>query len=179
MKTNYFRNDYSEEFKEEICSKASDMTLEEMAELASSKYSYNTTKDNIRRFLNKRELKWKGYNPNKARGNAGDSFPIGSERIRSDGMVEIKIAPNKWMYKQRYIYEQYYNVKLTSDDFIIFLDHNRNNFDISNLKKVSRRESSVLINHQLISTNKEVTETGIEVAKLIIKIDDKRGGIYG
>jgi len=99
--------------------------------------------------------------------------PIGAERIRKDGMIQVKVSNNKWDFKQRVIYEQYYNVKLTSDDYIIFLDQDRTNFDINNLKKVSRRESSILSNQKIFSKNPKVTELGINVAKLIIKTKEK------
>ena len=103
----------------------------------------------------------------------GDKVPIGSERVKSDGMIQVKVSPDKWEYKQRLIYSKYHNVKLTSDDFIIFLDQDRNNFDISNLKRVTRRESSIMANEKIFSHCSLATKTGIFVAKLIIKTKEK------
>ena len=89
-------------------------------------------------------------------------------------MTLIKISENKWMYKQRYLYEKYYNVKLTNDDYIIFLDQDRTNFDIKNLKRITRHESAILSNQKLFSNNPKVTETGVQVAKLMIKIKESK-----
>lgn len=104
--------------------------------------------------------------------NVCERVPIGTEYIKKDGMVLIKISSNKWMYKQRFIYEQYYNVHLKNDDYIIFLDQNRNNFDINNLKLISRKESAYLSNQKIFSKNKEATELGIKIAKLHYKIKE-------
>ena len=99
----------------------------------------------------------------------GEKLPLFSERVKPDGMVLVKIAKNKWEYKQRYIYSKYYNKKLTSNDYIIFLDQDRTNFNIDNLKLVTRHESSIISNQKAFSTNAKATEVGINIAKLMIK----------
>lgn len=88
-------------------------------------------------------------------------------------MVLVKIGKNKWTYKQRLIYENYYGVELAEDEYIIFLDNDRTNFDINNLQCVSRRVSSILSNQKLRSVNQDITKLGIEVANLIIEIKNK------
>lgn len=163
------RNKYSKEFEEEMIKKAKNKKIVELLEIANKKYNYNITKSQLRQYLSKRNIIYKDYKNNMVR-NMCDKVPIGTEYIKSDGMTLIKISKNKWQYKQRYIYEQYYNVKLKSDEYIIFLDQNRNNFDISNLMKISRHESSILSNQKIFSKNPKVTEAGVQVAKLIIKI---------
>lgn len=98
--------------------------------------------------------------------------PVGSERVDVDGYVEIKIAePNKWMLKQRYLWEQYHNEKLGKNDLILFLDGNRNNFDVSNLRRISRKELAML-NHEYGNIqDANVRETALNIVKL-------RGAIY-
>lgn len=166
------RNKYSIEFENEMYKKASSKTLEELLKIANKKYKYNLTKNKLMQYLSKRKLKYKNYNTLMSR-NMGDRIPIGTERIKSDGMIQVKVASDKWKYKQRLIYEQYYGVKLTSNDYIIFLDQDRTNFDINNLKRISRHESSILSNQKLFSKDANVTNLGIDVAKLIIKLKEK------
>lgn len=167
------RNKYSKEFEDEMKMKAHIKKIDELLQIAKNKYNYSISKKQLRQFLYKRKIRYKDYDENKAR-KMGLNKPIGSERIKPDGMVQVKVAKDKWEYKQRLIYEKYYNVKLTSDDYIIFLDQDRTNFDVDNLIKVTRRESSILANQKLFSKNPVVTETGIQVAKLIIEIKNKK-----
>lgn len=69
------------------------------------------------------------------KGNAShNKLPIGYEVIDRDGYHKIKIAdPNVWAFKHRLIYEQHYNVTIPKGHKCIFIDGNKNNFDISNL----------------------------------------------
>ena len=136
--------------------------------VARQKYAYFITKDQLRKYLSKRQIRYKDYNSNMVR-DMGNNIPIGTERIKNDGMIQVKISPSKWEYKNRLVYSQYHNVKLTNDDYIIFLDQDRTNFNIDNLKLVSRHESSILSNQKMFSKDARVTNAGIQVAKLIIK----------
>ncbi len=169
---NKMRNIYSKEFEKEMQTIASFKKINELLEIAIKKYNYNVTKHALRQYLRKRNIFYKDYNKHMAQ-DMGKLIPIGTEYVKDDGMTLIKIAPNKWMYKQRYIYSKYHNVELKSDDYIIFLDHNRNNFDINNLACISRHESAILSNQQLFSKNQEITKTGIQIAKLMIKLKAK------
>jgi len=166
------RNKYSKEFEEEMINLAPTNTLKELLKVAKKKYGYKINIDILRQYLYKRQIKYKDYDINKVR-NMGANVPIGSEYVKPDGMTLVKVSNNKWKYKQRLIYEKYHNVKLTDNDYIIFLDQDRNNFDIRNLKRVNRRESSIVSNQGLYSTNKKLTKKGIKLAKKIIKLKDK------
>lgn len=146
-------------------------TLKEWTRIINKKFSENFTLTETQRYFARHDISFKYENVKKS--NYWNALPIGSERVKDDGMVQVKIAPRKWEYKQRLIYEQYYDVKLTSDDYIIFLDQDRTNFDISNLKKVTRRESAILSNQKLFSKNPILTDTGIYIAKTIIKAKDR------
>ena len=98
---------------------------------------------------------------------------VGSERVNIEGYTEIKIAePNKWRLKHRVLYEEYHNVKLNSNESIIFMDGDRSNMSKENLTLVTRQELLKLNKLNLMSSNAELTETGLNVAKLIIKIND-------
>lgn len=146
-------------------------TIKEWVKILNKKYNENFTLKNIHQYFARHNIKYKYEMPNKSNNNVYKR-PIGSERVKKDGMTQVKVAPRKWEYKQRLIYEQYYGVKLTSDDYIIFLDQDRTNFDISNLKRISRHESSILSNQKMFSKNPNVTELGILTSKLMIKVKE-------
>ena len=102
---------------------------------------------------------------------------VGEERITVDGYVEIKVRDrcgNKnWELKHRYIYEQHYG-KIPDGYNIIFLDGNKLNLDISNLKAVSKAEDLIMNNNKLFTTDKDLTNTGTILAKVIDKINKKK-----
>ena len=98
---------------------------------------------------------------------------VGSERVNIEGYTEIKVSePNKWRLKHRVLYEEYHNVKLNSNESIIFMDGDRSNMSKGNLTLVTRQELLKLNKLNLMSSNPELTKTGLNVAKLIIKIND-------
>ena len=166
------RNKYSKEFENEMRKKAPKKTIEQLLKIANEKYNYTITKWNLMNYLSKREIRYKGYNPKKAH-DMGSKIPIGTEYTKDDGMVLVKVAPNKWKYKQRYIYEQYHNVELPKGTMVIFLDGDRKNFDISNLMAVSTPEYNCIKNKDLISNNGAATKTAILGARLYYKIKEK------
>lgn len=169
------RNKYTIEFEQNMYKIASMKTLDELLKYVKRKYKYKITKHQLRLYLSKRKIRYKDFDYDRCKRtrNQGDNVPIGTERIKSDGMVQVKIAKDRWEYKQRIIYSQYHNIELTNNDYIIFLDQDRTNFDINNLERVSRRESAIVANEKLFFKNSNLTKAGIEVAKLIIKIKDK------
>lgn len=170
------RNKYSRHFETRMVELAPTYTLDELLKVATRNYHYKITKTQLRQYLYKRNIIYKDYNINKKR-DMGSKLPIFSERVKTDGMTQIKISKNKWEYKQRYLYEKYHNVELKTDEYVIFLDQNKTNFDINNLKVISRQESALMSNQGLFSKNAKVTELGIANAKLINKIKE-RGKIY-
>ena len=101
--------------------------------------------------------------------------PVGSERITKDGYTEIKIKePNKWQLKHRYIYEKKYG-KIPDGMNLICLDGNKQNIELSNLKLVSRAEDLIMNTNKLFTKDKELTNSGVLIAKVINKTN-KLGG---
>lgn len=95
--------------------------------------------------------------------------PVGNERITKDGYTEIKIKePNKWQLKHRYIYEKKYG-KIPDGMNLIFLDGNKQNIELSNLKLVSRAEDLIMNTNKLFTKDKELTNSGVLIAKVINK----------
>lgn len=167
------RNKYTNQFENDMITLAPFHTLDELLEFAKKQYK-TITKKQLTLYLSRKKIRYKDfdYDRSKRTRNLGDNVPIGTERIKPDGMVQVKIAKDKWEYKQRLIYSKHYNIELTSDDYIIFLDQDRTNFDINNLVRITRRESSILSNQRMFSKDAEVTRTGILTAKLMIKLKE-------
>lgn len=91
--------------------------------------------------------------------------PVGSERISKDGYIEVKVAePNKWRLKQRVVYEEAKG-KIPEGCTIIFLDGNKQNCNIDNLRCITRSEL-LYLNCNGLNNSNEITETGILMARL-------------
>lgn len=97
---------------------------------------------------------------------------IGSERITKDGYIMIKVRDgclNKnWELKHRWLYEKEYG-EIPEGYNLIFLDGNKQNLDLDNLKLVSKSEDLIMNNHNLFSTDSAITDTGTLIAKVIDK----------
>ena len=95
--------------------------------------------------------------------------PIGSERVDTEGYTLIKIAePDVYELKHRVIWEKHYG-EIPKGSAVIFKDRNKQNLDIDNLILVDRKELLVLNNYGLITDNKELTQAGVNLSKVIVK----------
>ena len=92
---------------------------------------------------------------------------IGSERIDSkDGYILVKVAePNTWKHKHRVLWEEN-NGPIPKGYVVIFKDGNKKNITLENLALVSRAEHLELTHSRLRSSNPELTQAGITVAKI-------------
>ena len=150
-------------------------TVEELTQLINKTFNKNYKENQIRNFKKQNGLRSgvdskfkKGQTPHNKKN-------IGYEFINNDGYTEIKVAePNKWMLKQRYLYQKYKG-QIPKNHDVIFADGNKQNFDLENLILVERRDKLVMKNKHLFYKNRESTECGILIAKIINKIYDKRG----
>ena len=92
---------------------------------------------------------------------------VGSERITKDGYIEVKVEePNKWRLKHIVVYEQNRGV-VPKGYAVIFLDGNKKNTDISNLKLVTRSELLIMNRHNLFTGDSKLNDAAINIAKLI------------
>ena len=119
----------------------------------------------------------KGYiGPNRTsfkKGHAPVNYrPVGSERVTVDGYIEIKVEdPNKWKLKHRVIYEKYHG-EIPAGHTVIFADGDKMNVDIDNLLLVSRKQLLMLNRNNLISNDKDLTKTGLNIADIMIKLNE-------
>lgn len=101
--------------------------------------------------------------------------PIRSERIDTEGYTLIKIAePRKWALKHRIIWEEYHKKKIPRGSVIIFADGDKSNLSIENLICITREELKVLNKCGLIKNDAELTKTGLNIAKIRIKLAELR-----
>ena len=157
---------------------ASDCTIDQMLPMVNKIFNENFTRYELQKYLLRHKIKYKYTSENMARnarmmGTPKHSKPIGTEYTNSGGLVLVKVDKNKWVYKGRLIYENYYGVKLKEDEMIIFLDGNRKNFNIDNLKLITKQEAGYLttfkINDGIDTKDRNVIETELAIAKTIIK----------
>ena len=170
------RRKINNELKEYLKVFASEYTIDELLPKINKIFNENYTKLELQKYLVRNKIKYKYKNKNKSH-KMGLDKPIGSEYTKPDGMIMIKVAPNKWEYKQRYIYEKYYGIKVKDNEHIIFLDGNKNNFNIDNLYKATNEECGYIgafkINNNLIIKDKEITKILLLMAKLEQKSKEK------
>jgi len=172
------RRKINNELKEYLEVFANKYTIKELLPKVNKIFDENYTKSELQKYLIRNKIKYKYEYENKSNNNAGRNYEIGTEYTKPDGMVMIKVAPNKWEYKQRYIYEQYYGIKVKDNEHIIFLDGNKNNFNIDNLYKATNEECGYIgafkINNKLTINDKEITKTLLLMAKNNFKIKEIR-----
>lgn len=100
--------------------------------------------------------------------------PVGSERISKDGYVEVKISePGKWKPKHLIIWEEK-NGPVPKGSCIIFGDGDKTNLDVNNLMLISRKQLLFLNNNKLIQNDISLTKVGLNIADLLIKINEKK-----
>lgn len=182
---------YTDEMKQFILDNYKGRYNQELADLFNQKFNTNITSRMIKSYKANNKLNSgltgkfrKGQTPHNkgkkmpkevyekvkhtmfAKGNVPPNHrPVGSERISKDGYIEVKVAePNKWRLKQRVVYEEAKG-KIPEGCPIIFLDGNKRNFDIDNLRCITRSEL-LYLNCNGLNNSNEITETGILMARL-------------
>ena len=191
-------NKYTNEMIEFLKEVTSGKTYKEITEIFNKKFNLNVTAEKIKSLLSRKKIctgtkgclykkgsvPWNkgvyGYmGANKTSFKKGHKpknwKPVKSERIDTEGYTLIKIAePRKWALKHRIIWEEHYKKKVPRDCVIIFADGDKSNFNIENLICVSRKELRVLNKCSLIKNEAELTKTGLNIAKIRIKLAELR-----
>lgn len=104
--------------------------------------------------------------------------PIGSFRKNSCGYTMIKVSnkgktAERWRPYHRYLWEKHYGRKLPKGMILIFLDGNKNNFDIKNIAAITRAESLYLTDHHLWFEDAELSKAGTLIAKVAVKAKER------
>ena len=174
MKKRKYSVSYSNEIYGFLINNSNKYTIKQLVGILKNEYNFEIERKKLAQYCIKMGITYKYEKPNKSHSNK--PTPIGAIARKTDGdMLKVKIGNHKWKYLQREIYEKHHKVKLKNDEYIIFLDQNKRNFDINNLKLISRQESAMLGSQQLYSKYPLATETGLKIIKLRIKTKEKEG----
>ena len=161
---------YTDEEYQFLLDNAKNHTIKELVKMIKGLFNKDIENKKLAQYCIKMGIKYKYEKPNKSHSNI--ATPIGTVVNKTDGnMLKIKTDNHKWEYLHRKKYEEYHNVKLKDDEYVIFLDQNKRNFDKSNLKLVKRQESAML--SKIVSENPDATELAILNVKLKNKIKNK------
>ena len=163
---------YSDELYEFLLNNASSHTIKQLVKLIKDKFNIDIEKKKLAQYCIKMKIQYKYEKPKKSHSNK--PTVEGTVVTKTDGnLLKIKVGEHKWEYLQRKIYEDYYNVKLPNDIYVIFLNQNKRDFDIKNLKAISRRSSAIMSKDRLFSTEPNLTKLGFINSKLKIKTKEK------
>lgn len=159
---------YSNELYEFLCENASSHTIKELVNMIQEQFNIKLENKKLAQYCIKMHIPYMYEKPNKSHSNK--STANGTIVTKTDGdMLKIKVGNHKWEYLQRKIYEDNYGVNLPEDVYVIFLDQDRRNFDIKNLKAISRRSSAIMAKDGLFSTESRITKLGHLCSKMNIK----------
>ncbi len=171
MKTRKYSLKYNNEMYEFLCKKASSHTIKQLAKMVSENINIDIESKKLAQYCIKMGIKYKYESPKRSHSNK--CTDNGTIVVKTDGnYIKVKTDKHKWDYLHRVIYQKYHNVKLPNDVYVIFLDQNRRNFDIKNLKAISRRSSAIMSRYGLFSTEPKVTKLGHLCSKVKIKIKE-------
>ena len=96
---------------------------------------------------------------------------IGKETITKEGYVRVKVGyPNIWKPKHRIVWEKEKG-EIPKGMYVLFLDRNKLNFSIENLALVTKSEMLIINKMKLTKDDAELTSIGLNVAKLIDKVN--------
>lgn len=103
--------------------------------------------------------------------------PVGSERIDKNGYLLIKISDEgpwqkRWKHKHKIIWEEA-NGPIPDGHKLLFADQDKSNLTLDNLILVSNSQLVILNKNGLLTKNKEFNKTGIIMADLHQKINER------
>lgn len=103
--------------------------------------------------------------------------PIGTEAIRYGGYRWIKTADNPSVWEAMHVMEwEKHHGKIKDGHVLMFLDGNKQNIDISNLKMVTRAENTRMNQYGYRSTDPELTSAGFLQMQLRNKLTELKRG---
>lgn len=104
---------------------------------------------------------------------------LGYERVQPGGWTWVKVAePDVFEAKHRVVWEKA-NGPIPKDKCIIFLDGNRGNFNLDNLKLINRSELVILNKMGLERHDAEITKTSLHIVRLTLKINERSKKLHG
>lgn len=106
--------------------------------------------------------------------------PIGSTRVDKDGYKLIKIRDDgpwhkRWRHEHKVIWEKE-NGPIPKGHVVIFIDGNKENITLDNLKMITNRQLLALNRNGWKFEDEELLETGLLLADLNIKMAEHKKG---
>ena len=152
-------------------------TTDEITDLFNKKFNRNIKVSQIKAYKSHNKLKSKVDFKFMAGKKPHNFKPIGSEFTTYDNGIKttyIKVGnPNTWEKKQKYLYKKYKG-DVPKGASVIFLDGDRDNFELDNLYMLTKREKLMMCSTNSFFENKEMNKTSILVAKLRIKMKESK-----
>lgn len=109
-----------------------------------------------------------------------NTLPVGTEKVLADGYIWVKIndvskakKSVNWRRKHKIVWEKH-NGAIPDGCIVAFLDGDKANCNIENLAVITRNENARMNQNGLYTKDKELTQTGIAVAKLMCKRAERR-----
>lgn len=103
-----------------------------------------------------------------------NAVPVGTEVKKDAEYWWVKIAePNQWRQKHILIWEAAHG-PVPAGHCLKFLDGNRDNVCLENLQLISKRVNNVMNYHHLSFPEAEMTKTGIMLAQVTVKAEERR-----
>jgi hypothetical protein len=188
---------YSQEEKDFLNDTIPGRSFKETMELFNQKFENKITAKRVRNYCSNHRIKTgtvsrfqEGHIPHNKGKKGGSWSPtqfqkghvphntlaVGSERISSDGYLQVKKKNGKWVRKHMMLWEKHHG-KIPRGHCIIFGDKNKMNCEIENLVLVTRQQLVIMNKRNLIKDNTEGTKTGVIIADIMRKIANiqKRG----
>lgn len=160
-------NRFSEAEQQFIRDNAKGIDSEQLTQMLNKKFNTNYSRYKVYRYKKRHDIK-SGVDTKFKKGQkAHNHKPVGSEILKKEGYVMIKVAePNTWKCKTTYIYEQAHG-KIPKGYHVVFADRDKTNFNLDNLILVRNKDLLTAKNRHLLFEDKELTSTGLLIAKLI------------
>lgn len=119
-------------------------------------------------------------------------LPLYSERVNRDGMVEIKVNVadypqntfkknsygNGWIMKHHKVWIDFYKKPIPKGHKVIFIDQNKQNFDIKNLKLVTNSLMARLNQNHRLTSDPTLSSCGIMVEEIKMKLRGKNNARF-
>lgn len=100
--------------------------------------------------------------------------PVGTEIMKGDGYIYIKIGePNIWKQKHLLLWEEELG-PVPVGFRVMFADRNKKNVSMDNLILATEAEVLIMNRMKLITDDKELTKSGLLVAKIVLKAAERK-----
>lgn len=102
-------------------------------------------------------------------------LPVGTEVVDTDGYLKVKIGePHYWIYSHRLIWMREHG-DMPDGCIVIFLDGDKTNLKPENLRLIAREEHVRLNQNQWRFSNRELTDSAVNLVRLNAAILKKGG----